>query len=88
MNIFKFYNLYFFQYNLFFLNGKFNNSKYKWRGIKTLFKVYYSLLINRPGLKIEDLVNLKKAFIELDTDNDGKIEYDVKKIPNSNYLLY
>ena len=35
-------------------------------------------------LKIEDLVNLKRAFIELDTDNDGKIEYDVKKIPNSN----
>ena len=45
-------------------------------------------IINRPGLKIDDLINLKKAFIELDTDNDGKIEYDVKKIPNSNYLLY
>lgn len=49
----------------------------------------YSFFINnRPGLKIDDLVNLKKAFIELDTDNDGKIEYDVKKIPNSNNLLY
>ena len=29
---------------------------------------------------MEDLINIKKAFISLDTKNKGIIEYDIKKI--------
>ena len=34
----------------------------------------------KEGLSMSDLINLKKAFISLDRDEDGKIEYDIKKI--------
>ena len=34
----------------------------------------------KEGISMQDLVNLKKAFISLDTDSDGFIEYDVNKI--------
>ena len=34
----------------------------------------------KEGLTMSDLINLKKAFISLDTDSDGFIEYDVNKI--------
>ena len=34
----------------------------------------------KEGLSMQDLVNLKKAFLSLDKDEDGKIEYDIKKI--------
>ena len=34
----------------------------------------------KEGLTINDLINLKKAFVSLDKDEDGKILYDIKKI--------
>jgi Ca2+-binding EF-hand superfamily protein len=34
----------------------------------------------KEGLTMNDLINLKKAFISLDKDEDGKILYDIKKI--------
>lgn len=37
---------------------------------------------------MNDLKNLKKAFISLDKDNSGKIAYDVKKISDSILLFY
>ena len=34
----------------------------------------------KDGISMQDLINLKKAFISLDTDVDGLIEYDVNKL--------
>ena len=34
----------------------------------------------KEGITMQDLINLKKAFISLDLDSDGFIEYDVNKI--------
>ena len=34
----------------------------------------------KEGLTMSDLINLKKAFISLDKDKKGKIEYDIRKI--------
>ena len=34
----------------------------------------------KEGITMDDLKNLKKAFISLDEDSDGLIEYDTKKI--------
>ncbi len=34
----------------------------------------------KEGLTMSDLINLKKAFISLDKDKNGKIEYDIRKI--------
>ena len=36
------------------------------------------------GIEMRDLINLKKAFISLDTNKDGLIEYDIKKLGNIN----
>ena len=33
----------------------------------------------KEGLTMNDLINLKKAFISLDKDENGKIEYDIRK---------
>ena len=38
----------------------------------------------KDGITMNDLINLKKAFISLDEDSDGLIEYDVKKITELN----
>ena len=38
----------------------------------------------KEGITMQDLINLKKAFISLDTDFDGFIEYDVNKITELN----
>ena len=38
----------------------------------------------KDGIGMNDLINLKKAFISLDEDSDGLIEYDVKKITELN----
>ena len=38
----------------------------------------------KEGITMSDLINLKKAFISLDEDSDGLIEYDVKKITELN----
>lgn len=38
----------------------------------------------KEGITMQDLINLKKAFISLDTDSDGFIEYDVNKITELN----
>ena len=38
----------------------------------------------KDGIVMNDLINLKKAFISLDQDSDGLIEYDVKKITELN----
>ena len=37
----------------------------------------------RPGLTIEDLLNLKSAYLNLDTEQKGFIIYDVNKISDS-----
>ena len=42
----------------------------------------YSYL--RDGIKMRDSVNLKKAFLYLDTNKDGLIEYDLKKFGDIN----
>ena len=36
------------------------------------------------GIQMRDLVNLKKAFLSLDTNRDGLIEYDIKKLGDIN----
>lgn len=36
------------------------------------------------GITMRDLVNLKKAFLSLDTNRDGLIEYDTKKLTDIN----
>ena len=36
---------------------------------------------------MHDLVNLKKAFMSLDKDNKGTIDYDVHKITDSKNLI-
>ena len=38
----------------------------------------------RDGIEMKDLVNLKKAFLSLDTNKDGLIEYDLKKLGDIN----
>ena len=38
----------------------------------------------KEDITMKDLINLKKAFISLDTDLDGYIEYDVNKITELN----
>ena len=38
----------------------------------------------RDGIQMRDLVNLKKAFLSLDTNRDGLIEYDLKKLGDIN----
>ena len=38
----------------------------------------------REGIQMRDLVNLKKAFLSLDTNKDGLIEYDTKKLGDIN----
>ena len=38
----------------------------------------------REGIQMRDLVNLKKAFLSLDTNKDGLIEYDLKKLGDIN----
>ena len=38
----------------------------------------------REGIQMRDLVNLKKAFLSLDTNRDGLIEYDIKKLGDIN----
>ena len=38
----------------------------------------------RDGIEMKDLVNLKKAFLSLDTNKDGLIEYDLKKLCDIN----
>ena len=38
----------------------------------------------KEGITMSDLINLKKAFISLDEDSDGLIEYDVNKITELN----
>ena len=38
----------------------------------------------KEGITMQDLINLKKAFISLDLDSDGFIEYDVNKITELN----
>lgn len=40
----------------------------------------------KKGLVMDDLVNLKKAFLSLDQDNTGKILYDVKKLEDSTFF--
>ena len=36
------------------------------------------------GIQMRDLVNLKKAFLSLDTNKDGLIEYDINKLGDIN----
>ena len=36
------------------------------------------------GIQMRDLVNLKKAFLSLDTNRDGLIEYDTQKLGDTN----
>ena len=38
----------------------------------------------KDGIQMKDLVNLKKAFLHLDTNQDGLIEYDIKKLDDIN----
>ena len=38
----------------------------------------------RAGIQMKDLVNLKKAFLSLDTNRDGLIEYDTRKLEDIN----
>ena len=38
----------------------------------------------KEGITMDDLKNLKKAFLSLDEDSDGLIEYDTKKITELN----
>ena len=38
----------------------------------------------KEGIQMKDLVNLKKAFLSLDTNRDGLIEYDIKKLGDIN----
>ena len=36
---------------------------------------------------MEDLINLKKAFMTLDKDNTGYILYDAKKLRDGNSII-
>ena len=36
---------------------------------------------------MEDLINLKKAFMTLDKDNTGYILYDAKKLRDGNFTF-
>ena len=38
----------------------------------------------QEGIQMRDLINLKKAFISLDTNKDGLIEYDINKLGDIN----
>ena len=38
----------------------------------------------KDGIEMKDLVNLKKAFLHLDSNQDGLIEYDIKKLDDIN----
>ena len=38
----------------------------------------------QEGIQMRDLVNLKKAFLSLDTNKDGLIEYDLNKLEDIN----
>ena len=38
----------------------------------------------QEGIQMRDLINLKKAFLSLDTNKDGLIEYDIKKLGDIN----
>ena len=38
----------------------------------------------REGIQMRDLINLKKAFLSLDTNRDGLIEYDIRKLGDIN----
>ena len=38
----------------------------------------------REGIEMRDLVNLKKAFLSLDTNKDGLIDYDLKTLGDIN----
>ncbi len=38
----------------------------------------------RDGIQMRDLINLKKAFLSLDTNSDGLIEYDIRKLRDIN----
>ena len=38
----------------------------------------------KEGISMKDLINLKKAFISLDTNRDGLIEYDLAKLGDIN----
>ena len=40
----------------------------------------------RPGLTLDDLRNLKKAYLHLDKEKKGYIIYDVNKISDSKNL--
>lgn len=42
----------------------------------------------RPGLTIEDLKSLKKAYLHLDTEHKGYIIYDVNKISECKILFF
>ena len=41
----------------------------------------------RPGVHLNDIKNLKKAFKLLDKDNDGLILYDIDKIEDCSFLI-
>ena len=38
----------------------------------------------KEGIQMRDLINLKKAFLSLDTNCDGLIEYDFKNLEDIN----
>ena len=38
----------------------------------------------QEGIQMRDLINLKKAFLSLDTNKDGLIEYDINKLGDIN----
>ena len=38
----------------------------------------------QEGIQMRDLINLKKAFLSLDTNKDGIIEYDINKLGDVN----
>ena len=38
----------------------------------------------QEGIQMKDLINLKKAFLSLDTNKDGLIEYDINKLDDIN----
>jgi len=38
------------------------------------------LSFNRPGILLEDIKNLQKAFYLLDDDKDGIIKYDISRL--------
>ena len=38
----------------------------------------------QEGIQMKDLINLRKAFLSLDTNKDGLIEYDINKLDDIN----